>query len=302
MKKLTLLFVIIATFSNAFAQESDLTQVQPTIMVVPYTSKGEDLREKIENDANYRIAMQVISNAFSKRGFTTKDFVNNLQNTLNDQVISDEHMSQTDLFKKAIELTPTDYYIQTEILMLPNSSGNKVRILMSAIDKFSGDKTPAEPMESQPFRTGDWGKLTQLALEDGGKLESFFSLLGNEFAKIRETGRTISVKIEVAATSSHKLDEEVGDDFDLLSDLITDWVKKNAYKNYVHTQGNSATLLYFDEVKIPLRDEEGNNYDINEFSKKLYKFLRRTGKLTESGSMTAKKEIKGTMLYYQLND
>jgi hypothetical protein len=157
-------------------------------------------------------------------------------------------------------------------------------------------------MESQPFRTGDWGKLTQLALEDGGKLESFFSLLGNEFAKIRETGRTISVKIEVAATSSHKLDEEVGDDFDLLSDLITDWVKKNAYKNYVHTQGNSATLLYFDEVKIPLRDEEGNNYDINEFSKKLYKFLRRTGKLTESGSMTAKKEIKGTMLYYQLND
>jgi uncharacterized protein YacL (UPF0231 family) len=211
-------------------------------------------------------------------------------------------MSQTDLFKKVIELSSTDYYIQTEVLQLPNSSGNRVRILMSAIDKFSGDITSAEPMESQPFRTDDWGKLTQLALSDDGKLESFFSLLGNQFAKIREIGRTISVKIEVHEASAHKLDEEVGDDYDLLSDLIIDWVKKNAYKNYVHTRGNSATLLYFDEVKIPLRDENGNNYDTNEFARKLYSFLRKTGKLTESGSMTAKKEIKGTMIYYQLND
>jgi hypothetical protein len=300
--KNAILFLLITTFGEVFCQESTITQVQPTIMVVPYTSKGEDLRAKIESktDPSYRMALQVISNAFSNKGFTTKDFVNNLQNTLNDQIISESNTSQTELFKKVIELSPTDYYIQTEILRVPSSSGNRVRILMSAIDKFSGDKTAAQPMESQPFRSEDWSKLTDLALKDGGKLESFFVLLKKEFAKIRETGRTISVKVEVSETSVHKLSDEVGDDFDMLSDLIVVWVKENAFKNYAHTRGNTGILLYFDEVKIPLRDKNGNNYDINDFSKGLYKFLRRTGKLTSSGSLKVRKDIKGTMLYFQL--
>jgi hypothetical protein len=287
-------------FVSLTGMAQDVTQVQPTIMIVPWSSKGEDLRTKIENDANYRTAIQVISNAFSQRGCSTKDFVTQLQNSLNDQTISSEKMNQTSLFKKVIEMSPTDYYIETEVTLKELSSGNSVEIRMNAIDKFTGDKISAEMMRSQPFRTDDWSKLVELALKDDGKLERFFSLVSNEFAKIREIGRTITVKVEVKETSVHRLDNEVGDDFDFLSDLIIDWVKENSYKNYSRTKGNTSTLLYFDEVKIPLRDESGMNYDINTFAKEMRKQMRRLGKITDAGELKVEQDIKGSNILFTI--
>jgi hypothetical protein len=309
MKKIfyTLMVLTIGFSAIVNAQTNNTTttsvnQVQPSIMVVPWSSKDEDLRTKIEKDFNYRTALMKISNAFSDRGFSTKDFVTQLQNTLNDQTISQEKMKQSDLFKKVIELSPTDYYIETEVLLFPSADVNKVKILMNAIDKFSGDKIAAEPMESQPFRTDDWAKLTEKALEDEGKLEKFFQLLNSEFAKTREIGRTITIKIELDGSTSHKLDEEVGSNYDLLSDIVIKWVKENSYKQYAKSKGSTSSLLFFDEVKIPLRDEQGNNYDINNFATNMYKFLRQTGKITKSGNLTVQKEIKGNNLYFKLAD
>lgn len=298
MRSIIVVLSIIVFNLSGIAQE--VTQVQPTIMVVPWSSKGEDLRTKIESDANYRTAIQIISNAFSQKGFTTKDFVTQLQNSLNDQTISSEKMNQSSLFKKVIELSPTDYYIETEVDLEELTSGNVVTIRMNAIDKFTGDKTSAEVMRSQPFRTDNWSKLVELALKNDGKLERFFSLLNNEFAKIRETGRTITVKIEVKETSPHRLDNEVGDDFDYLSDLIINWVKENSYKNYSRTKGSTSTLLYFDEIKIPLRDKDGMNYDINTFATEMRKQLRRLGKITESGELKVEQDIKGSNILFTI--
>ena len=192
------------------------------------------------------------------------------------------------------------YYIETEVDLEELTSGNVVTIRMNAIDKFTGDKTSAEVMRSQPFRTDNWSKLVELALKEDGKLERFFSLLNNEFAKIRETGRTITVKIEVKETSPHRLDNEVGDDFDYLSDLIINWVKENSYKNYSRTKGSTSTLLYFDEIKIPLRDKEGMNYDINTFATEMRKQLRRLGKITESGELKVEQDIKGSNILFTI--
>jgi hypothetical protein len=289
--------------TTATNNQSNVNTVQPSIMVVPWSSIGEDIRTKIEKDFNYRTAITKISNAFSDRGFSTKDFVTQLQNTLNDQTISQEKMNQTDLFKKVIELSPTDYYIETEVYFVPHSDGTtKAKILLTAIDKFTGDKIAAEPMSSPPFKTDDLAKLAEKALEDEGKLEKFFQLLNSEFTKIREVGRTITIKIELESNTKHKLDEEIGDNYDLLSDVIIKWVKANSYKQYAKIKGNSTNLLYFDDVKIPLRDDEGNNYDINKFATSMYKFLRQTGKITTLGNISLQKDIKGNNLYFKIAD
>jgi len=198
-----------------------------------------------------------------------------------------------------IELSPTDYYIETEIIMLRLTSGNKVKILLNAVDKYTGAKTSAESMSSKLFRTEDWSTLTEQALKDGGKMERFFSLLNEEFTRIRENGRTISIKIEVSQGSLHSLDDEIGDDYDMLSDIILDYVKQNAYKNYSRTKGNTENLLYFNEVKIPLM-QDGENYSADDFATDMYKFLRRTGKKTESGELKVKKDVKGTNVLFSI--
>ena len=51
-------------------------------------------------------------------------------------------------------------------------------------------------------------------------------------------------------------------------------MSENAYKNNYHIQGTTDKEMIFDEVRIPLKDENGNNYNINKFGLKLFKYLR----------------------------
>ena len=72
MKKYLFLILCMVVFIQIKAQTN--TTVQPKIMVVPYVKDGEDIRQIIENDANIRLVLSKIREAFDNRGFTTVDF------------------------------------------------------------------------------------------------------------------------------------------------------------------------------------------------------------------------------------
>ena len=78
MKKYLFLILCMVVFIQIKAQTT--TTVQPKIMVVPYVKDGEDIRQIIENDANIRLVLSKIREAFDNRGFTTVDFEAKLKN------------------------------------------------------------------------------------------------------------------------------------------------------------------------------------------------------------------------------
>ena len=57
------------------SQVTPLPTARPKIMVIPYTTQGEDIRTVLENDVNKRIALTKIKEAFDQRGYTTVDFL-----------------------------------------------------------------------------------------------------------------------------------------------------------------------------------------------------------------------------------
>ena len=79
MKRITTILLGLCAFCCTWAQsiESQVTSLptaQPKIMVIPYTTQGEDIRTILENDVNKRIALTKIKEAFDQRGYTTVDF------------------------------------------------------------------------------------------------------------------------------------------------------------------------------------------------------------------------------------
>ena len=50
---------------------------------------------------------------------------------------------------------------------------------------------------------------------------------------------------------------------------------ENAYKNNYHIQGTTDKQMIFDDVRIPLKDKSGNNYNINKFGLEFLKFARK---------------------------
>ena len=75
MMKKNLLSLLSLLLLSAPAPLIAQTVVQPKIMVIPYTKEGEDIRTVLENDANKRIALSKIKEAFDERGVSTIDFV-----------------------------------------------------------------------------------------------------------------------------------------------------------------------------------------------------------------------------------
>ena len=75
----SILFVLFCCMSVACMWAQDVVTVQPKIMVIPYTKKGEDIRSILEQDVNKRITLAKIKEAFDSRGFTTVDFTARLK-------------------------------------------------------------------------------------------------------------------------------------------------------------------------------------------------------------------------------
>lgn len=299
---------MISISANLFAQQSEVQQVQPTIMVIPWTAKGEDIRDKIDNDFVYRAIISKIKESFDYRGFTTYDFITAYNNAQIEEV-QDWGKLQT-LFKEIAHNSPCDIYIKADVnIFRGGASGNKVDILLEAVDNYTDQSLANTSVSSRRIRTDDFVLLAQQALETGdafrkieedgnavavGSTKSFLDLLNEKFADIRTRGRTIEIRVVVDENSDITLDEEIGDDYYLLSELIEEWLEENAYQNYVHVKSRGTATIHFDAVKIPLRDDEGRNFDIGDFVGDLRRYIASLGRKTATGDrLRVTREVRG---------
>ena len=138
------------------------------------------------------------------------------------------------------------------------------------------------------FTSSDYEKLIKKAFE--GIQEEFLNTLMVKTDEIREIGRACMVEFN--------LDENAGTDFDselasgeYLNELIEDWISSNAYKGRANLSGILDNKMIFDEVRIPLYDQETNKpYNLNRFASEVIKYLRSKG-------VQATRNIHGQKMY-----
>ena len=269
MKKY-LLVVIVIVFTMAIRAQSTAI-VQPKIMVVPYITEGEDIRQTIENDPHIRIVLSKIREAFDKRGFTTVDFEARLKaQSINNALAQD---AQQDLKAMIVQGAGADIYVETEYQLSESSSGTSVKVLMKACDVSTGNSLASKDAFSGQFYTNDVGRLAGAAVEKVA--DDFLNVIQTKFSNIVANGRSISVSFKIDAESVFDLTKEFGDEE--LADLLTDWISEHAFQNNYHIQGSSDLELIFDDVRIPIVDEEGRNYNIQMFERELRRYMKSLG-------------------------
>ena len=99
-----------------------------------------------------------------------------------------------------------------------------------------------------------------------GSEEKFVNLMNK---KAQEIGMKNTI-----FKNPHGLDEET-ENYSTAYDMAL--LSKYAYKNNYHIQGTTDKTMIFDDVRIPLKDENGNNYNINKFGLEFLKFARSLG-------------------------
>ncbi len=271
MRRIFIAFVIWGGILPLLAQET--VTVQPRIMVVPYVKQGEDIRTVLEADVNKRIVMAKIREAFDTRGFTTVDFIARLKALSTTSGLSMDN--QADLKSMIVQQSGADVYVDAEMDVLLSSSGNSVKVIVTAYDVSTGNSLSNKIGDSGKFYTDDIGRLASKAIESCA--DEFLNTMQTKFNDIVQNGRSVSVTIGFDAASALSMSSEIGNDGLTLADEIELWMSENAYKNNYHVQGTTDKQMIFDDVRIPLKDKNGNNYNINKFGLEFLKFARKHG-------------------------
>lgn len=284
---LLLLFFAITLLGNAQEVVREVTTVQPKIMVIPYTKEGEDIRTILEEDVNKRIILTKIKEAFDSRGFTTVDFTAKLKTVSNNNVFMADNKS--DLKSQVIQQSGADVYVEAEMNEILSSSGNAVKIILTAYEISTGNSLANKVGESSKFYTDDIGKLATKAIESCA--EDFLNTMQMKFTDIVENGKSVQINFGFDEGSAYTMSSEVGTNGLLLSDEIELWMEQAAYKNNYHIQGTTDNQMIFDDVRIPLKDPvTGNNYNTNKFALEIFKFMR-------SLNLGIDRDIKGNTIY-----
>ena len=289
-KKLGLMLSVVL-FSAAYAQTtaasaSTIQTVQPKIMVIPYVVEGEDLRTIMESDVNKRIAITKIKEAFDSKGFTTVDFAAKLKAAKDNNVFTSDN--QTDVKDQIVQMSGADVYVQAEVNEVHSTSGNSVSVVMSGYEASTGNSLANKVGESGKFYTDDFGKLASKAVESVS--QEFLNTMQSKFTDIVANGKSINLDINFSQGSAKKMSTEIAPENLPLSDQIEMWMEKNAYKNNYHIQGTTDLRMIFDDVRIPLKDANGKNYNTNKFALEIFKFFKTL-------NMQVDKDIKGSTIY-----
>jgi len=290
---LTVLALLICFSFSAFSQNAatnsggQVQTVQPKIMVIPYTKEGEDIRTILEADVNKRIAITKIKEAFDSRGFTTVDFVAKLKAAKDNNVFTSDN--QTDIKTQVIQMSGADIYVQAEVNVQKGQSGTSVTLILTGYEASTGNSLSNKIGESGKFFTDDIGKLASKAVESVA--EDFLNVMQIKFTDIVNNGKSVIIEVSFDAGSDKTMSSETGTSGLPLSDLLEEWMGKNAFKNNYHIQGTTDLKMIFDDVRIPLKDQAtGNNYNPNKFALEIFKFLKSNG-------LEVKKDIKLSTIY-----
>ena len=268
-----ILFILAALLILPIKAYSADVSVQPKIMVVPYVKENEDVRAVLEEDPDKRIVLTKIKEAFDSRGFTTVDFLAKLKATSVQEGMSREQ--QSDLKSSIIAGSGADIYVDAEMIINRASSGNSVKVIVTGYDISTGNSLSNKVGDSGKFYTEDFGKLGSKAIESCA--EDFLNILQTKFDDIVQNGRSVNMTIGFEETSSFNMNSEIGDEGLTLSDQIEMWLEENAFQGNFHVQGTTSTKMLIDDLRIPMRDTNGNNYTLAAFGREFLKFARKNG-------------------------
>lgn len=270
---LTLLCLISMIVANPCPSigQTPSSQIQPTIMVIPFTQKGISTRKTMESNPHVRTAMTKIKEGFDQRGVNTIDLRNKLNELENSEILQEDQ--QSDMKDEVLSMSGADIYVEVECKIHRGESGNSASVIMTAFDAYSSESLANKVANSPLVYTDNFDKLIEKATEK--EIDNFLNTIQEKFNDIIDNGRSIKMNIGIKDGEEFDLDSEFMDE--MLSILIEDWMDQNAYKGYFHIQGTTSNKIIFDIVKIPLKDEKGNNYRVSKFVSQFTRFIRTLG-------------------------
>ena len=292
MKRLLILLFVVLITTLVFSQAK-----KPTLMVVPsdfycnqhgymqtFSNQGStemvpDYKKALQNDSQLLTAITVIGQMMADRGFPLKLMEQELKN-LNQESAEDALLtsksgadvaeSPVDRLKKR---SKSDIILQ--VTWLVNRTGPKYSLTfnLQGIDAYTNKQIAACQGTGDPTFTAELPVLLEESIAN--HLETFTTQLQNHFDDMFENGREITLRVKKWEDSEFDLESEF--DGTELSDIIEDWISANTVKGRFNTTDATENFMYFEQVRIPLYDQNQRAMDARRWTRDLINKLKTYG-------------------------
>lgn len=265
---------------------------KPTIMVVPFLKEGESYATVLENDYDRRIAVSRVQNGFESRDITTVDFLAKLQAEKRQQNYESNVAESND--RNLLLSSSADVYVTVDLQKDTSPQGSRVSLIMKAYERVSGDVLASKDGWTNRFRTTATDALCGYAVED--LLPGFLDDICKNFTQRIGQGSRVVLRFAIDSGSSMTMNTQVGPKNYSLSNIIRQWVRKNAFKGKYHLQGIVDEGMIFDYVTIPPKDADGLLMDAAQYAFLIESFLK------EENSINCSSRIEGNTIFFTIFD
>lgn len=270
---------------------------KPTIMVVPsdvwcvqnnytntYDNQGisqivPDYIKALQTDANLLLAIAKINTMMADRGFPLKDLQAVTKSIA--QQNAEDNMSQSKTSGASLAESPVDRLrrvAKADIIMqltyIINQMGPKYSLTynLQGLDSYTNKQIAGAQGTGKHTFSAELPILLEEAVLSN--MDEFCTQLMTYFEDINENGREVAVDVRVFDNGSGLDLESEFNDMEL-SEIIDDWMSDNTVNHVFNKSDASENFIQYEQVRIPLYKENGNQMDTESFVRGLRTYLRK---------------------------
>lgn len=236
-----------------------------------------DYRKATLENSDLINVISKVGELMSERGFPTKDLEASLKSIeaqqAEDAMLSSKSGAETsespiDRLKKVAK---ADIWMQVNWKVITKGPKKKVDFTIRGIDAYTNNQVATSSGTGEFAMGVEPVELLREAIL--ANLDLFNGQLLSHFDDMFENGRVISFRIKVWDDWDYDLEtEEFGNEE--LGILIEDWMGDNTVNNKFSTVDATESMMFFDQVRIPLFNEKGRAIDARRWGNGLRKYLK----------------------------
>lgn len=244
---------------------------KPTLMVIPadawcnehgYTRADDptqaDYTLALQNDTELLNVISKIGELMAERGFPLKDLGQALRS-------GDSQLQR----------------VQADILMEVSWHINKigpkqsVTYTLRGLDAYTAKQVAAAGGTGKPSIAAEVPVLLQEAVLE--QMDGFQAQLQQHFDDLLSYGREVTIGVSIDPKSQQKLNFDSELDGEMLTDIIEEWVSEHTVSQRYNLSDVQDHSLLFEQVRIPLYDDNDMAMDTRMFVNQLHRYLNQRG-------------------------
>lgn len=290
MRKFGLFIFLIALAFTANSQPK-----KPTIMILPsdnwctqryfmttFDDQGTDVKtpnyqQAFQEDTELGQVISKVGGVLTGLGYSLKDAEQEIKSLNVKQSEDNVTLSKTsgaslvesplDMLKRRLK---SDIIIQIWWKLNREAGGRSASFTLEAFDAYT-NKRIATSTGTTRASTDPIPVILEKAVKENVK--PFDKQMDEWFSSLQRDGREISLTVRCWDNWDKDLETEF--DGNELTDCIQAWLRDNCVNRSFNLSDGSESFAQFEQVRIPLQDENGNAMDARAFATKLRKHLQK---------------------------